>query len=143
MLWFSDNPSMRAKSKLIVTILILAVITWLAWRSDYLRARLGGRATISDRQSQYGPAARARLRPWFEKAAVAYPPGSVTLVVIKESKTMEIWAAPAAGAYHHVRDYPILAASGHAGPKLREGDMQVPEGVYAIDSLNPNSGYHL
>ena len=38
---------------------------------------------------------------------------------------------------------PILAASGMAGPKLREGDKQVPEGVYRIELLNPNSRYHL
>ena len=42
-----------------------------------------------------------------------------------------------------VRAYPILAASGGPGPKLKEGDRQVPEGVYAIESLNPNSLFHL
>jgi len=26
---------------------------------------------------------------------------------------------------------------------LREGDQQVPEGIYSIESLNPNSSYHL
>ena len=29
------------------------------------------------------------------------------------------------------------------GPKLREGDKQVPEGFYRIELLNPNSRYHL
>ncbi|MBA2479759.1 MAG: hypothetical protein H0V44_03775 [Planctomycetes bacterium] len=42
-----------------------------------------------------------------------------------------------------VNAYPILAASGAPGPKLREGDRQVPEGIYAIENLNPNSRYHL
>jgi murein L,D-transpeptidase YafK len=42
-----------------------------------------------------------------------------------------------------VRSWAVLAASGGAGPKLREGDRQVPEGVYRIDQLNPNSAYHL
>jgi len=41
-----------------------------------------------------------------------------------------------------LRDYPVLAASGTAGPKLREGDRQVPEGVYRIVELNPNSRFH-
>ena len=36
----------------------------------------------------------------------------------------------------------MLAASGHAGPKLKEGDCQVPEGVYRIEYFNPNSRYH-
>ena len=41
------------------------------------------------------------------------------------------------------RSFPILAASGKPGPKLREGDRQVPEGVYAFDAMNPESAYHL
>ncbi|MHC4642127.1 MAG: L,D-transpeptidase family protein, partial [Planctomycetota bacterium] len=28
-------------------------------------------------------------------------------------------------------------------PKLKEGDRQVPEGLYRIESLNPNSMFHL
>jgi murein L,D-transpeptidase YafK len=38
---------------------------------------------------------------------------------------------------------PILAASGLPGPKLRQGDGQVPEGIYAVPALNPNSRFHL
>lgn len=41
------------------------------------------------------------------------------------------------------RTFPIAAASGQPGPKLREGDRQVPEGLYTIDAVNPNSSYHL
>jgi murein L,D-transpeptidase YafK len=37
----------------------------------------------------------------------------------------------------------VLAASGGPGPKLREGDLQVPEGVYRLTAFNPNSSYHL
>ena len=33
--------------------------------------------------------------------------------------------------------------SGKLGPKLKEGDRQVPEGIYELESLNPNSLYHL
>jgi hypothetical protein len=42
-----------------------------------------------------------------------------------------------------IKSYPVLAASGELGPKLREGDRQVPEGLYGIESLNPNSRFHL
>ena len=31
----------------------------------------------------------------------------------------------------------------HARPEVERGDMQVPEGLYRIESLNPNSLYHL
>jgi murein L,D-transpeptidase YafK len=42
-----------------------------------------------------------------------------------------------------LRSYPVLAASGTAGPKRREGDLQVPEGIYRLTTFNPNSSYHL
>jgi murein L,D-transpeptidase YafK len=47
------------------------------------------------------------------------------------------------GKFHLIRDYYIQVASGGAGPKLRQGDRQVPEGIYRIVKLDPNSHYHL
>lgn len=65
------------------------------------------------------------------------------MVILKEEKSLEIHAAGKDGKFRWVRSYPIMAASGQSGPKLREGDGQVPEGLYQIESLNPNSLYHL
>jgi hypothetical protein len=99
--------------------------------------------TIAERVQQYGARARARLAPHFQRAQVAYPPNRVTLVGLKAERRLELYAAGAMGAYHFICSYPILAASGGPGPKLREGDKQVPEGVYPIELLNPNSRFHL
>ena len=103
------------------------------------------RATVASRLAQYGADARARLAPAFEAAGVAYPPAAVTLLAIKDEARIEVWVPgpDGDGTLRLVRDYPVMAASGEAGPKLREGDGQVPEGVYAIDGFNPNSAYHL
>jgi murein L,D-transpeptidase YafK len=101
------------------------------------------RATVDSRLAEHGDAARARLAPHFASAAVAYPPAALTFVAIKDEARLEVWGAGADGTPRFVRDYPVLAASGGPGPKLREGDLQVPEGAYAIDWLNPNSDYHL
>ncbi len=101
------------------------------------------RATVADRLAQYGPAARARLAPAFAAVGATYPPARLTLVGLKDERRLEVWAADASGPFRFVRAYPILAASGELGPKLREGDMQTPEGVYEIEALNPNSRFHL
>lgn len=100
-------------------------------------------ATIAERLDQYGTSARARLSPYFKQAGVACPPEQLVFVGLKEEKTLQVYAKSGTNGYHFVRSYPILAASGVAGPKLREGDRQVPEGIYAIELLNPNSSYHL
>ncbi|WP_316368363.1 L,D-transpeptidase family protein [Candidatus Thiodiazotropha sp. CDECU1] len=83
-----------------------------------------------------------RLQARFERVGVDYPPQRIQLIAFKESRRLELWA------YQHnrwrfIHDYAIFAASGKVGPKLREGDKQVPEGFYRIVDLNPNSHFHL
>jgi len=99
--------------------------------------------TVQNRLDQFGPQARARLKPYFDAEQVPYPPTRLALVGFKDERILEVYAASANQKACFVRSYPILAASGVLGPKLREGDQQVPEGIYAIESLNPNSSYHL
>lgn len=113
---------------------------------QYLAAGLQtakGRKTVQDRLEQYNHTVRERLLPYFETAKISYPPQKVILVGLKQEKILEVWACGEQGRFALIRTYPILAASGRLGPKLREGDRQVPEGLYRIESLNPNSMFHL
>jgi murein L,D-transpeptidase YafK len=101
------------------------------------------RKTVAERLEQYGEAARKRLLPHFEAAGVPYPPARMTLVGLKSERRLELYAAGQGGPLRFIRSYPFTAASGGLGPKLRQGDNQVPEGLYRIELLNPNSLYHL
>jgi hypothetical protein len=107
-----------------------------------LLQRVKGRKSIAQRLQDFGPVARERLQPHFERAGVRYPPAAVTVVGFKEERRLEVYAGNE-GGMRFIRSWPILAASGRAGPKLVEGDQQVPEGVYPIESLNPNSLFHV
>jgi len=98
--------------------------------------------TIPEVLERYGTAAQTRLQPWFERAGGSYPPQHLALLGFKAEKELELWAKQGK-SWVWIRTYPILAASGVAGPKLKEGDLQVPEGVYRINILNPNSKFHL
>jgi murein L,D-transpeptidase YafK len=93
--------------------------------------------------AQYGQTVRERLLPYFESAKVSYPPKKMVFVGLKHEKILEVWACGKENRFSLIRTYPILAASGRLGPKLKEGDRQVPEGLYRIESLNPNSIFHL
>jgi murein L,D-transpeptidase YafK len=42
-----------------------------------------------------------------------------------------------------IKSYRVSLGRNPIGPKEQEGDMKTPEGVYKIDSRNPNSDYHL
>jgi hypothetical protein len=98
--------------------------------------------TVSDVLRSIGPEAEARLKPYFEEASMAYPPRQIALIGLKDEMKLELWAEKDAG-WVHIRTYEILAASGDVGPKQKAGDHQVPEGIYHITSLNPNSKFHL
>ncbi len=99
--------------------------------------------TTEDRLAEFGDAVRARLEPQFRAAGIAYPPTQVMLIGLKAERVLEVHARDADKDFRLVCRYPILAASGGPGPKLREGDLQVPEGSYALRELNPNSRFHL
>lgn len=86
--------------------------------------------------------AQLRIRQRFARAALPFPPERITLLALKQSRRLELWS-DAKGEWRRVHSYAILGASGTAGPKLRQGDKQVPEGVYRILWLNPASRYHL
>jgi hypothetical protein len=109
---------------------------------DFTPAKLPGQWTVEDVLKSYGAYVTGRLSYYFATAKVSYPPREVTLIAFKQEKKLELWARDS-GEFRLIRDYFILAASGEAGPKLHQGDRQVPEGIYRITELNPNSHYHL
>jgi TPR repeat protein len=86
--------------------------------------------------------AEARLAERFAGRGISYPPQSVTLVALKSEARLELWAG-SQGAWTFVRSYLVQTTSGQLGPKLRQGDHQVPEGIYRVTALNPRSLYHL
>jgi murein L,D-transpeptidase YafK len=65
------------------------------------------------------------------------------LLGLKQERELQLYAAGPGQALAFIRAFPVFGASGEIGPKLREGDRQVPEGVYRIVYLNPNSIAHL
>jgi hypothetical protein len=99
--------------------------------------------TVAERLTQFGEAARGRWKPYFDRVQIPYPPATVKLVALKTEKVLQVYAVDKSGRNRWVRSYPILALSGTPGPKSQEGDGQVPEGVYPIESLNPNSRFHV
>jgi hypothetical protein len=101
-----------------------------------------GERTVEDIQQIYGVYTTRKLNTYFTKAKVSFPPKAITLVALKQEKKLELWARDNK-EFRLIHTYHIQAASGVAGPKLRLGDKQVPEGIYRIDGLNPNSHYHL
>ncbi len=122
--------------------LTVATVSVLAVLARPYRA-MAGKKTAQDRVAEFGEAVEKRVAADFSRVGVAYPPETIALLGFKQERRLEVYAGGHDGRNRWVRSYPILAASGTLGPKLREGDRQVPEGLYRISFLNPNSLYHL
>ena len=99
--------------------------------------------TIAERLAEFGAIVQHRLEPKFNAAGIAYPPPRLTLIGLKREGVIEVYASSDDGLPRFVCSYRILAASGGLGPKLRLADRQVPEGIYRLRELNPNSRFHL
>jgi murein L,D-transpeptidase YafK len=65
--------------------------------------------------------------------------GSIDMIVVDKSAHM--MAVYRAGRL--IREFRVALGRGGLGPKQRQGDGRVPEGLYRITSHNPSSAYHL
>lgn len=137
------------KTKLTILFLLFALIGLSAFyyfqrdSQVSITETLTGKRTTADVIALYGDSARSRLITYFRKAGLSYPPKQMTFLGMKDEHTLELWGSNGNEQSRFIRSYDIQKLSGIAGPKLREGDRQVPEGIYKITGLNPNSAYHL
>ncbi len=102
---------------------------------------LSGRARVA--------AVAERVRPALERdlSAVSLHFGDPVFIrAFKEENQLELHIRNrATGKFDLFRAYPVAGASGIIGPKLAEGDLQVPEGFYFVppSAMKPDSQYHL
>lgn len=92
---------------------------------------------------RYGLRVEPRLKTYFSTAGVSYPPSDVALLAFKSERKVELWARNQDEVWKHIHNYPLTGFSGQLGPKLRENDKQIPEGVYKLVNFNPFSSMHL
>lgn len=78
------------------------------------------------------------------RVALVAPPKRILVRAFKQEKELEVWGAEGVSEpLKLIVIYRIARMSGAIGPKRKEGDYQVPEGLYAIDRFNPKSQFHL
>lgn len=91
----------------------------------------------------YGLRQEPRLKSLFSKAKIAYPPKDIALLAFKKEKRIQLWARNEGTSWRYIHTYPLTAFSGRLGPKLKESDGQIPEGIYRLTTFNPFSSFHL
>ena len=89
--------------------------------------------------------ARDSIGEQLEKSVLDFGAKSrseIFIRVFKHEKRLELWMKKDS-VFGLFRTYPICFVPGKLGPKRKQGDLQVPEGVYFIDAFNPKSNFHL
>lgn len=118
----------------------------VGWMASRLMKCDAATVQVSDRVVEV----RRRVLPSLQAAVQArglMVGAPVFLRSFKESFEIEVWLEPGPGqAFEYFRTYRTASwGPGSLGPKLKEGDLQSPEGFYAVGlgQLNPRSAYHL
>ena len=145
------NPASRTRVLLFALAAMIAIVAIPLLASETLRdladyglTRLRGQYTVQDRIEEFGPGVEARLHDEFAAAGLAYPPTEIAYVAFKDIRRLQVYGRMSArDPWRFVKEYRVQAASGTFGPKMGSGDHQVPEGIYRVEALNPNSRYHL
>jgi len=134
--------------KKILVVCSLILITFLIYQHGRavwhpIAVKFMGKKTVAEVITALNSQTEEDLSPLFLKSGISYPPKKLALIAFKDTDILQVWAANGDNVFKKIKEYPILAASGELGPKLKEGDRQVPEGLYKVVGFNPNSAYHL
>jgi murein L,D-transpeptidase YafK len=135
----------RRRYSTTVVLLALAVAGWHIASNDVLMAEVRSRLSGPQRAK----AAAERVQPGLVRdlSALGLHLGDPVFIrAFKEEKQLELWVRRRdTGKYGLFRTWKIAAQSGKPGPKLAEGDGQVPEGFYSVTpaAMKPDSTYHL
>ena len=97
---------------------------------------------VEKKANLYAGVSDGFFKPYFKAERLAYPPKNLVMLVLKKEKEIQLYTHQGSG-WRYIVSIRIRAASGHAGPKLKQGDKQVPEGIYRVVDFNPHSMFHL
>jgi murein L,D-transpeptidase YafK len=117
-----------------ITLVLSVIATGLIYKCGRsiwhpVIVRVAGEKSISDRMTEI-----ESTDPDLKTLLVK----SVHIVAVKDPGYLQVYINQKPW-----RKYSLTAQSGGIGPKKQSGDGQIPEGFYHIDSVNPNSSYHL
>jgi murein L,D-transpeptidase YafK len=84
------------------------------------------------------------VKKLFEAKKLPYENFDLLIRAFKNEKALEVWVKTKnAKTFELLTTYPFCTTSGVLGPKRKEGDLQIPEGVYHINHFNPLSDFYL
>lgn len=128
---------------MIMRNLLIALLMLVLTPSFSMAPKLNWDKAVDHAIIKYGLRTEPELIRFFSNTKVAYPPKDVALLAFKKERHVELWAKDDNQGWRFIHRYPLTAFSGRLGPKLKENDGQIPEGIYRLTTFNPFSSMHL
>lgn len=136
----------HVKKPLIIFILaVLAIAFFKFGRTIYMPVvhKIAGKETIETITTKIQNDVHLRLQKYLDQAGLGDSfPDNILLLAFKEERTLQVYTQQG-DSNILIKEYPFTGFSGSLGPKLKEGDKQIPEGIYEVEYLNPNSAFYL
>ncbi|OIQ30893.1 MAG: hypothetical protein BM564_01395 [Bacteroidetes bacterium MedPE-SWsnd-G2] len=136
---------MTRKLILLIGLIIVVAIFLKFGRSIYMPVinKIKGNQTVETRIDDIQVDVWDRLENNLNLAGYKMDyPKEVILAAFKEEQILQVYSKDYNGV-KLIKEYSFTAFSGELGPKLKEGDKQIPEGIYEVEYLNPNSSFYL
>ena len=84
------------------------------------------------------------IKNLFKEKKLDYTNFEIIITAFKLEKDLIVYIKDKNNSkFTFFKKYEFCMLSGNLGPKRKEGDNQVPEGLYQISNFNPQSNYHL
>jgi hypothetical protein len=126
-----------------LTLAILSLL-WIYGKDlyDYLALWRNQKKTVAEVVQTLHPKVHQALRGDLQRIGLDTFPDKIAIIGLKSEQILQVYVWRDS-TFRFLKSYPWTANSGSIGPKLREGDRQIPEGRYQIEHLNPNSRFYL
>jgi murein L,D-transpeptidase YafK len=84
------------------------------------------------------------IKQYFTAKKLEYAGFELLIRAFKKEMKLEAWVKEKGKEeFTLLVTYDFCASSGKLGPKRKEGDLQIPEGIYHVSHFNPLSKFHL
>lgn len=84
------------------------------------------------------------VKEYFTDQKLSFDRFQLFLRAFKKEQKLEVWIKEnGKEQFAFLHTYDFCTTSGILGPKRKEGDLQIPEGVYQINHFNPQSNFYL
>jgi murein L,D-transpeptidase YafK len=121
--------------KLPAALLFLVMIQQLSFKQAQLQH---SRVKLAYQEKE------STVKNYFIKRNLNNQGSHLFLRAFKKEMKLEVWVrSQQQQTFNLLHTYDFCALSGAPGPKRKQGDLQVPEGIYYIQHFNPLSNFHL